>query len=68
MNGENRRFAFFVASLPALLMLAGCGKVHDGKAAEGAPPPAGVVPEFDASLFRSRVERAAAARKMIRKL
>jgi cobalt-zinc-cadmium efflux system membrane fusion protein len=52
MNGGNRRFAFFVASLPALLALAGCGKAHDGKVAEGAPPPAGVVPDFDVSLFR----------------
>jgi cobalt-zinc-cadmium efflux system membrane fusion protein len=41
-----------VASLPALLALAGCGKAHDGKVAEGAPPPAGVVPDFDVSLFR----------------
>jgi membrane fusion protein, heavy metal efflux system len=52
MNGGNRRFAFFVASLQALLLLAGCGKAHDGDQAKGAPPPASVVPDFDVSLFR----------------
>ena len=52
MNGKNRIFGLLAATLPALLMLAGCGKAHDGNKAEGAPPPAGVVPDFDVSLFR----------------
>ena len=52
MIGKNRRFAFLAATLPALFVLAGCGKAHDGKAAEGAPPPTSVVPDVDVSLFR----------------
>jgi cobalt-zinc-cadmium efflux system membrane fusion protein len=35
-----------------MLLLAGCGKARDGNAAEAAPPPAKVVPDFDVSLFR----------------
>jgi len=49
---KNRAFRPFRASLPALLLLAGCGKAPDGKSAAGAPPPAIVVPDFDVSLFR----------------
>jgi membrane fusion protein, heavy metal efflux system len=52
MTGKNRRFALLAATLPAVLMLAGCGKAPDGKSAEGAPPPATVVPDVDVSLFR----------------
>jgi len=52
MIGKNRKTGLFLAILPALLVLAGCGKAHDGNVAEGAPPPAGVVPDFDVSLFR----------------
>src|ERR1035438_9237982 len=52
MNGKNRKFGLLLASLPALLVLAGCGKARDGKAAEGAPPPASVIPDVDVSLFR----------------
>ena len=52
MIGKNRKSGLLLAILPALLVLAGCGKAHDGKAAEGAPPPASVVPDVDVSLFR----------------
>ena len=52
MNGKNRELGLLAATLPALLMLAGCGKAHDGNKAEGAPPPASVVPDVDVSLFR----------------
>ena len=52
MNGKNRKFGLLLASLPALLLLAGCGKAQDGKAAQGAPPPTEVVPDFDVSLVR----------------
>src|ERR1035441_660289 len=52
MIGRNWKSGLPLALLPALLVLAGCGKAHDGKAAEGAPPPASVVPDVDVSLFR----------------
>src|ERR1039457_1670561 len=52
MIGRNWKSGLLLALLPALLVLAGCGKAHDGKAAEGAPPPASVVPDVDVSLFR----------------
>ena len=52
MNGKNRKFGLLLASLPALLVLAGCRKAPDGSAAEGAPPPTSVIPDVDVSLFR----------------
>jgi cobalt-zinc-cadmium efflux system membrane fusion protein len=52
MIGKNRTFGLLPASLAVLLALAGCKKAHDGNAAEGAPPPASVVPDVDVSLFR----------------
>jgi cobalt-zinc-cadmium efflux system membrane fusion protein len=50
MNGKNRTFGL-LASLAVLLALAGCKKDHEGNAAEGAPPPASVVPDIDVSLL-----------------
>lgn len=52
MNGKNRKFSLLLAALPALLVLAGCRKAHDGDAAQGAPPLTSVVPDVDVSLFR----------------
>jgi cobalt-zinc-cadmium efflux system membrane fusion protein len=56
MKSNRLVFGFLAVSVPSLLTLAGCGKVHaqaeaDAAAVAGAPPAAKVVPFADASLF-----------------
>jgi len=42
---------FLLVSIPSLLTLGGCSRVHAGDTAAEAPPPAKVIPNVDISLF-----------------